>query len=202
MVAYGNRARGPEVWCWGLDAQGQLGRQLDPTFSTKPVLVRGFGSGVDAIAASYSYTCALTFAGGVKCWGENGRGLGDGTRTFSYKPIGVVGLARGVKAIAAGWSHTCALTSKGGVKCWGSNTRGELGGNSGRGSETPVDVVGLGSGVKAITASGPGDSPDLSNDHTCALTRGGGVSAGVTIFPVSWVTVPRTTALSLWTLSG
>ena len=38
-----------------------------------------------------------------------------------------------------------------------------------------MDVVGLASGVKAITAGGGGDSPDLADSHTCALTSGGGV---------------------------
>jgi alpha-tubulin suppressor-like RCC1 family protein len=175
VVAYGDRVRGPEVWCWGLDAQGQLGRPLiDLGHSTTPVVVRGFGSPVVAISASWTYTCALTVVGGVECWGENQWGLGDGIHTFSYKPVGVVGLSRGVKAIAVGFGHTCALTSKGGVKCWGSNTRGELGGNSGRRSDTPVDVVGLASGVEAITAGGTVDSPDLTNDFNCALTSGGG----------------------------
>jgi alpha-tubulin suppressor-like RCC1 family protein len=165
--------RGREVKCWGLAAQGQLGRPLiDLGHSTTPVVVRGFGSPVVALAAGLVHTCALTVEGGVKCWGEGW--LGNPTRTFSYKPVGVVGLTRGVKAIAVGPSHTCALTTKGGVKCWGKNTSGELGGNSG-GSATPVDVVGLASGVKAITAGGGGNSPDLADSHTCALTSGGGV---------------------------
>jgi alpha-tubulin suppressor-like RCC1 family protein len=80
-----------------------------------------------------------------------------------------------VKAIAVGFGHACAVTSKGGVECWGSNGRGELGGNSGRKSATPVDVVGLASGVEAITASGTSDDPDVTSDFTCALTSGGGV---------------------------
>jgi alpha-tubulin suppressor-like RCC1 family protein len=166
--------RGGEVKCWGFAAHGQLGRRLtDPTFSTTPVVVRGFGSPVVAISAGYQHTCALTFEGGVKCWGEYW--LGDPTRTFSLKPVAVVGLTRGVKAIAVGPSHTCALTSNGGVKCWGKNTRGELGDGSQRESAVPVDVVGLASGVKAITAGGGGNSPDLADSHTCALTSGGGV---------------------------
>jgi alpha-tubulin suppressor-like RCC1 family protein len=162
------------VKCWGDDVQGQLGKRLDdPHFSTKPVVVGGFGSPVVAISAGFGQTCALTIEDGVKCWGENPWGLGDGTHTFSYKPVDVAGLTRGVKAIAVASDHTCALTSKGGVKCWGSNTRGELG-NRGHRSETPVDVVGLASGVEAITAGGVGESHELPDDYTCALTSGGG----------------------------
>jgi alpha-tubulin suppressor-like RCC1 family protein len=154
------------VKCWGYNGAGQLG---DGTTTTrkKPVNVSGLGSGVAAISAGVSHTCALTTSGGVKCWGWNDYGqLGDGTTTYRTKPVNVSGLGSGVAAISAGGNHTCALTTSGGVKCWGLNDSGELGDGTRHSRLAPVDVSGLGSGMAAV-------SPGLY--HTCALTTWGGV---------------------------
>jgi alpha-tubulin suppressor-like RCC1 family protein len=156
------------VKCWGNNSSGQLGDGTAPTNSSTPVDVSGLASGVSAIAAGNSYTCALTTTGGVKCWGNNSSGqLGDGTTTDRFIPVAVSGLTSGVSAIAAGDGHTCALTTTGGVKCWGRNDSGQLGdGTAPTNSSTPVDASGLASGVSAIAVGGL---------HTCALTTTGGV---------------------------
>jgi alpha-tubulin suppressor-like RCC1 family protein len=157
---------GGGVKCWGLNAAGQLGDGTT-THRLTPVNVSGLTSGVAAVAAGYSYTCALTTGGGVKCWGGNLYGqLGDGTTTQRLTPVDVAGLISGIAAVAAGDVHTCALTTGGGVKCWGYNGDGELGDGTTTNRFTPVDVSGLTSGVVAIAAG---------SGHTCALTTGGGV---------------------------
>ena len=154
------------VKCWGYNYYGQLGdgTNLD---RLAPVDVTGLGSGVKAITAGDSHTCAIASSGGVKCWGKNLDGqLGDGTNGNRAFPVDVPGLGSGVKAIDANYSHTCALTSSGGVKCWGYNYFGQLGNGTTSNSSLPVDVSGLGSGVNSIAAGG---------SHSCALMLSGSV---------------------------
>lgn len=153
--------------CWGNNSFGQLG-DGSGTHRTTPVDVVGLSQGVAAISAGKYHTCALTSAGGVKCWGYNWMGqLGNGMEEYNrYEPVDVIGLSGGTTAIAAGGYHTCALTTNGGVKCWGGNQRGQLGDGTTMNRNIPVNVVGLGNDVSAITAG------EL---HTCALTRTGGV---------------------------
>ncbi len=156
------------VKCWGNNEFGQLG---DGTTSNRLVWkdVVGLSSGVRAIAAGFSHTCALTDAGALMCWGDNLLGqLGDGTLFPRATPKAVVGLSTGVNAMALGYRHSCALTSAGGAKCWGYNETGQLGDGtvfSTTPTVTPRDVVGLSSGLRAITAGG---------GHTCVLTIAGG----------------------------
>ena len=165
------------VKCWGNNEYGQLG---DGTYdnSPTPVDVVGLSSGVQAIAAGGEYgaighTCAVLLSGGMKCWGANELGqLGNGTTDDSSTPVDVVGLSSDVQAIAAGGIHTCAVLASGGVKCWGNNEYGQLGDGTTDDSYTPVDVVGLSSGVQAIAAGG---EYDAGGEHTCAVLASGGV---------------------------
>ena len=77
-------------------------------------------------------------------------------------------MTQGVVDISAGSGHTCALTTVGGVRCWGRNDLGQLGDAMTTDHAEPVDVVGLTSGVAAIS-SGWGQF----GGHTCALTIAG-----------------------------
>lgn len=150
--------------CWGDNTYGGVG---DGTLVDRklPVPVTGLGSGVKSIAVGGSFSCALTTAGGVKCWGFNGGGdLGNGTTVNSPTPVNVVGLASGVTAIRLGHSHACALTSAGAVKCWGDNYYGQLGDGTSTSRSTPVTVSGLSTGATAVTTG---------SYHSCVLVGGG-----------------------------
>ncbi|MEX1252723.1 MAG: flexitail domain-containing putative surface protein [Dehalococcoidia bacterium] len=175
---------GGGVKCWGANHFGQVGNgtstgpDVCPSgpCSTTPLDVSGLSSGLAAVSGGGAHNCALTTAGGVKCWGVNSFGqLGTGTSSgpetclssaCSTTPVDVSGLTSGVAAVSAGNFHSCALTTAGGAKCWGANASGQLGNGTATQSSTPVDVLGLTSGVAAVSAGW---------EHTCALTTGGGV---------------------------
>jgi alpha-tubulin suppressor-like RCC1 family protein len=137
--------------------------------SARAPVAPAVSSAASAVSAGFYHSCALTRAGGLKCWGSNEWGqLGDGTTTDRHTPVAVSRLRSGVTAVAAGGAFTCALIASGGVKCWGANTYGQLGDNKACGEQcqTPVNVPGLASGVVAISAGG---------GHACAAMSGGGV---------------------------
>ena len=128
------------VECWGNNLFGQLGTGTTDS-SDIPVAVSGLTSGVRAIGAGGSDTCALLRNRAVECWGYNGDGeLGDGTHRYRSVPTPVTGLTGGFAAIAVGTYHSCAQLESGAIKCWGSNDSGDLGDGTAVDRRTPVEV--------------------------------------------------------------
>ncbi len=122
--------------------------------TTSPIVVTGLVNGV-------TYTCSVV--------ARNVYGTGaPSAPSNAVVPGGVpqsplMGVATPIRA---GGGHSCALDRLGGVYCWGRNGDGQLGDGTLVNRSTPVPVVGLASGVRAIATGG---------NHSCALTSAGGV---------------------------
>jgi alpha-tubulin suppressor-like RCC1 family protein len=157
---------GGAVFCWGANYSGQLGAggPIEPTdIRNVPVSVSGLGN-VTSMATGADHACAVTSAGAIKCWGENGFGqIGDGTEMNRSTPVTIS--QTGAARIAAGWDHTCLTSTKGGVACWGRNQWGELGDGTFKERHRPVAVSGLGNGSGVKEVSG-------GYQFTCAIFAG------------------------------
>jgi len=149
------------VRCWGYNAEGQLGDGTSGNARSNALDVQALTGSASMVAGGGYHTCALLSSGAVSCWGWNLWGqLGTDSAIEQRAVPALVDGLTSVVALAAGASHTCALSSSGGVTCWGGSTAGQLGNGGSQPSSTPVPVVGLGSGVVAISAA---------SDFTCAL---------------------------------
>ncbi|MCH8025158.1 MAG: hypothetical protein IH866_00055 [Chloroflexi bacterium] len=137
------------VVCWGWTFEGSF-RDGTAVVQTVPVAMSGLESDVTDVTASGLYSCALTAAGAVQCWGFNH--VGESPTT----PEEVAGLDEGALAITSAGNRTCALTNAGAVKCWDEGWR----------TIPPRVVPGLESGVSDIT---------IGRGHTCVLTATGAV---------------------------
>ncbi len=159
------RTASREVFCWGNNGTGQLGRRPS-TLAHSAVPVRVDLTAVVDVAAGAGFTCAVRANHSVWCWGENGAmQLGRSLRVeFDATPVRIAGLAA-TRAVATGSGHVCALLVSGRVACWGENLRGQLGRptSSLPFSRSPRLVPGV-TGVRSLAAG---------FDHTCALLAGG-----------------------------
>lgn len=132
------------VMCMGRNVDGEVGDGTT-TLRNVPTQVAGLTSGVIALAAGGSHTCALLDGGIVKCWGRNSSGqIGNKTTGLSYsldRPLPVDIHASGATVLGGGDFHTCDVHA-GVAKCWGRNDSGQIGDNSTTNRYAPANVYG------------------------------------------------------------
>lgn len=166
---------GGAVWCWGLNATGQLG---NATFinSNVPVAVSGL-DGVANVATQVSagagHTCAVLSTGAINCWGSNETAqLGDNSTINSNVPTPtstIDGVTLRATQVSAGYLHTCAVLQSSAAMCWGDNTNGQLGINAATAQvNTPASVVttAMSTAVASVSAG---------YLHTCVVLVSGAV---------------------------
>jgi alpha-tubulin suppressor-like RCC1 family protein len=132
----------------------------------RTTVVQGINEGDSAVqvGGGDSFSCARTFSGAVKCWGNAGYNqLGDSTSDDRPAPS-LTFLDSQTTDLAVGRNHACVVTALGTVQCWGTDSAGELGaGSLGSGAYRIVTALGL-TGIRRVYAGGK---------HTCATTVGG-----------------------------
>lgn len=187
-----------EVFSWGDDSSGQLGRSTTPanTSDATPglVTVPALSGQITSVATGGAHTLLLSSTGQVYAFGDDRSGQlgpkGNGT-AINETPLPVPLPANsGIPVqIAAGSDFSFVLTSTGGVYAFGDNQDGQLGSTLNNGTASPnptptlvaiadavnLDAVASGSSARHAVAI----SADLSVSSTTlpAATTGAAYSA-------------------------
>jgi alpha-tubulin suppressor-like RCC1 family protein len=162
-----------KIWCWGRNAEGQLGNNSTALSSTSVLVITSDFTDFDAftqVSAGANHTCGVDSRGRAFCWGENTHGqLGNNTDVSSLKPV-LVNTDSLTKAVAfvevkAGRSHTCARTAQGEIYCWGESANGQLGAPYANVDKwTPMGVQASGSLINNAVQL------EVGGSHTCYIT--------------------------------
>lgn len=156
--------RSGAIWCWGDDAEGQLGDSVAVSDSQVPVAIAENGPWKN-ISSGLLHTCAVKVDGTLWCWGYGPQGrLGDGATTDNTTP-NQISEAGPWKMVSAGDTHTCAIKTDGTAWCWGTGTNNRLGdGDATSHSENdPVQVI----------DAGPWLTLSAGDAHTCGIKTDG-----------------------------
>jgi hypothetical protein len=174
------------VLCWGSNAAGQLGANVDGDQSA-PVTATVLGhvslSTDDlAIAAGSNHTCGVAATGNlVLCWGADDRGqLGNGDNTSSQ--ISVIALS-GVNALSAADDSTCARVGTGDAAsfyCWGANSNAPRRVAADAADRPDALVALLDDGTPLLAATTVGNVAGLGAVSFTRIASGAARSCGIT----------------------
>ncbi|MEY4609043.1 MAG: hypothetical protein RL625_1260 [Gemmatimonadota bacterium] len=117
------------AYCWGENNSGQIGDGTNGTNRTRPTAV-ALSIKFSKIFAGNQISCgiALSPAGKLYCWGQNGTGqLGVGSFSGIFTTPTAVNTTLTFTSVVSGWDSTCGLTTTGETHCWGTNRYGTLG---------------------------------------------------------------------------
>jgi alpha-tubulin suppressor-like RCC1 family protein len=124
------------VYCWGQNADGQLGIgtrtgpescPFSPACSLKPVPIASTLT-FRQVASGWFHSCAITTDDRLFCWGLNSSGqVGDSTSVFRRTRPSRVGRSHHWKQVDGGNDFTCAVTTTEQAFCWGNGRDGQIG---------------------------------------------------------------------------
>lgn len=131
-----------------------------------PTPVAG-GLAWSAVEAGDAFTCGLTTAGAVHCWGLNDVGqLGfAGAPAASLVPVRIA-VPFPATRLSVGASHACAVGSDGAAYCWGSGELGKRG---------LLDASAFATGINRVAVAERIVDVAAGSLHTCAVSADGGI---------------------------
>jgi alpha-tubulin suppressor-like RCC1 family protein len=159
------------AYCWGENMYGGLGDGTTTDRRTPVPAATGALAGVTIadIGVGYRFSCALTTAGAVYCWGNNTFGqLGNATTTTSSGPVAVHLGGVVATALSVGYRHSCVRSAAGTAYCWGDNVTGQIGDGTNTLRSAPVAVTTSGA-LSGVTIA----QIVTGQNHTCALSTTG-----------------------------
>jgi len=130
--------REQRAWCWGWNVDGEGGTGLagvQQSMIPEPTPV-ATTERFTQLSAGLGFTCGVTLAGSVVCWGTNidgviGQNAHDRCGEESPIPCATrpvaVAFPEKVKHVSSGTGHACAVSLSGAVYCWGENGAGQAG---------------------------------------------------------------------------
>jgi alpha-tubulin suppressor-like RCC1 family protein len=167
-----------EAYCWGGDADGQLGNGSVTGNQSAPVAVLRGEMPPEVtfrqIALGNDHACAIASNNKAYCWGDGADGqLGNGSTSDHNAPVAVLEGAMPAGAtfrqITAGDDFTCAVASDNKAYCWGEGAEGRLGNGTLSGDQlTPVAVL-----QGALPAGATFRQLSSYSSHVCAIASDG-----------------------------
>lgn len=150
---------GSKVYCWGRNANGQLGN----TSTTDQLIATAIdtGNNYSSITTGSAFTCGIRTTGQkIYCWGLNSKGqLGIGSVAQRTSPTASANTGS-FQVVSAGATHACGVQTNQKLYCWGDNAQYQLGDGTTTQQNSPKEI---GSSLKWSWVSAGGY-------HSCGIT--------------------------------
>jgi alpha-tubulin suppressor-like RCC1 family protein len=114
---------GGDLFCWGLNFNGQVGSGNDSTIEPAPVMVL---KEVADVALGLTHSCAIRTSGALYCWGNTYANMIGTAGGNNRAPNPVQMPPATVDEVSLGSQHTCARSGSE-VSCWGADYQGQTG---------------------------------------------------------------------------
>lgn len=161
-----------QVWCWGKNDLGQLGRGGAADSFAHPEPAPVDVPPARLLMSGMNHSCAVGRDDGrLRCWGGSSSGqIAGSTEPTNTTPL-LVDLGQEVVDAAGSTVTTCAVLEDTTIRCWGDNTFGQLGDGTTISRSTPAPVLDA-TGAMSLT----GAVEVVANAHaTCARLENGEV---------------------------